>query len=73
MYVCTYLVSFRVISLAVPFSFYLFILAPLLGIWDLSSLTRDRTHTPAVEVQVLTAGPPGKPRVVQFYILKILS
>ena len=32
---------------------------------DLSSSTRDQTHTPALESEVLTTGPPGKfPRKV---------
>ena len=31
------------------------------GKWGLSSLTRDRTHTPALEGEVLTIEPPGKP------------
>ena len=34
-------------------SFYLTFLAMLCGMWDLSSLTRDRTCTPALEVQSL--------------------
>ena len=29
------------------------------GMWDLTSLTRDGTHTPC-EGEVLTTGPPGK-------------
>ena len=32
----------------------------LQGVWDLGSLTRDRTYTPAFEGDVLTIGPPGK-------------
>ena len=32
----------------------------LQGMWDLGSLTRDRTYTPAFEGDVLTIGPPGK-------------
>ena len=31
------------------------------GKWGLSSLTRDQTHTPALEGEVLTNEPPGKP------------
>ena len=31
------------------------------SMWNLSSLTRDQTHTPALESGVLTTGPPGKP------------
>ena len=31
-----------------------------LGMWDLSSPTRDWTRAPAVEVQSQTTGPPGK-------------
>ena len=30
------------------------------GTWDLRYLTRDQTHTPALEGEVLTTGPPGK-------------
>ena len=30
------------------------------GMWDLSSLTRERTCTPALEGKVLATGPPGK-------------
>ena len=30
------------------------------GMWDLSSHTRDRTHTPCIESEVLTTGLPGK-------------
>ena len=30
------------------------------GMWDLSSLARDWTHSPALEGDVLTTGPPGK-------------
>ena len=32
----------------------------LQGMWDLSSPTRDQTHTPALEGEVLTSGLPGK-------------
>ena len=30
------------------------------GIWDLSSLTRDQTHTPCIGSAILTTRPPGK-------------
>ena len=30
------------------------------GMWDLSSPTRDQTHIPVLEGEVLTTGPPGK-------------
>ena len=30
------------------------------GMWDLNSLTRDQTHTPALEGKVLTTEPAGK-------------
>ena len=30
------------------------------GIWDPSSHTRDRTHTPCIESEILTTGLPGK-------------
>ena len=33
----------------------------LRGTWDLSSLTRNRTHTPTLEGEVFIAGPPGSP------------
>lgn len=33
------------------------------GSGDLSSLTRDRSHTPAVGAQILSPGLPGKPRL----------
>ena len=35
----------------------------LRSMWDLSSLTRDRTHSPCTESRVLTPGLPGKPPV----------
>ena len=35
------------------FNFYLFTLALLWGMWNLSSLARDRTHFPAVEARSL--------------------
>ena len=28
--------------------------------WELSSLTRNQTYTPALEGEVLSTGPPGK-------------
>ena len=37
---------------------YLFLAMPQ-GMWDLSSLTRDRTHAPVVGDGVLTTGLPG--------------
>ena len=40
--------------------FCLFVFWPQ-SMWDCSSLTRDRTHTPALEGKVLTTGPPGTP------------
>ena len=37
-------------------------LAVLLGMWDLSPLTRDWTRTPPHwELRIITTGPPGKP------------
>ena len=30
------------------------------GMWDLGSLTKDWTHIPAPEDELLTTGPPGK-------------
>ena len=39
----------------------------LRGVWDLSSLTRDPTCTPALEGKVLTTGPPGKSLRYIFY------
>ena len=34
----------------------------LQGMWDLSFPTRDQTHTPELEGEVITSGPPGKCR-----------
>ena len=42
-------------------TFYVLVFWPQ-GIWDLSSLTRDGTRTPALEGEVLTTGPAGKPQ-----------
>lgn len=39
--------------------FYLFILAALHGMQNISSLTRDQTCTPVLEAEVLITGPPG--------------
>ena len=36
------------------------------GRWYLSSLTRDWTHTPTLEDEMLTTGPPGKSHIL-FY------
>ena len=47
MLVCVYLLR----SLFVFCLFFFLFLASLHGIQDLSSLTRDRTHAPAVEAQ----------------------
>ena len=33
------------------------------GTWDLSSLIKDQIHAPALEIKVLTTGPPGKIQV----------
>ena len=41
-------------------SFFFNFLAMLQGMWDLSSLTRDQTHVPAVEVRSLNHWTPGK-------------
>lgn len=51
------------------FHFYLFIvyvfLAMLQGMWDLSCLTKDQTHTPSHwKLRVLTTGLPGKSPVI---------
>ena len=43
---------------AFRFVYYLFF-GQLCGKWDLSSLTRNGTHTPGIEA-VLTTGQPGK-------------
>ena len=54
--------TFRMCSLHNFFSFFL---ATPCGMWNLSSLTRDRTHTPC---RHLTAGPQGKsPQFFPFY------
>ena len=34
------------------------------GKWDLSSLTRDWTHTATLEDEILTTGPPGKSHIL---------
>ena len=34
----------------------------LQGMWELSSLSRDQAQSPALEGDVLTTGPPGKPQ-----------
>ena len=39
--------------------FYVLVFWPR-GMWDLSSVTRDGTHTNALEGKVLTTRPPGK-------------
>ena len=49
-------------SLAFSFlflKFFCLFLAALHGMWDFSSPTRDRTHTPYSGSTVLTTGPPG--------------
>jgi hypothetical protein len=38
------------------------------GTWDLNSLTKDQTHTPALEGKVLTTGPAGK-SLKWFYLI----
>ena len=39
----------------------------LRGMWDLNALTRDQIHKdPAVEGEILTAGPPGKSPVMVY-------
>ena len=40
--------------------FYILVFWPR-GMWDLSYQTRDRTHTPALEDEVLTTGHQGSP------------
>ena len=40
--------------------FFLNLLASLCGVWDLSSLTRDRTHAPCIGNRVLITGLTGK-------------
>ena len=42
------------------FFFFFFFFASPCSMWDLSSLTRDRTCAPALEDRVLTTGPPGR-------------
>ena len=42
--------------------FYILVLW-LRGMWDLSSPTRDRTRTPAMEGEVLSTGPPRRSQV----------
>ena len=34
------------------------------GMWDLSSPTRDQTHTPCIERRVFTTGPLGSPSIL---------
>ena len=45
--------------LELPFFFFFFLATPC-GIWDLSSLSRARTHAPCSGGTVLITGPPGK-------------
>ena len=46
------------------------------GMWDLSSLMRDRTHTLCVGSEVITTGPPGKSQegvlIAGFIITQVL-
>ena len=51
--------KFLIEFVTILFLFYLLVFWPQ-GMWDLSSLIRDGTCTPALEGKVLTAGPPGK-------------
>ena len=44
----------------IPSIFFFFFFASPCSMWDLSSLTRDRTCAPALEDRVLTTGPPGR-------------
>ena len=44
---------------AILLLFYVLIFWPQ-GMWDLSSPTRDGTHTPCLEGEVLATGLPGK-------------
>ena len=41
----------------------------LCSLWDLSSLTRDGTHSPALQDRFLTTGPPWKSPTVPFFCL----
>ena len=45
--------------------------AALHSMWDLSSLTRDRTHTPCSGSIVLTTGPPGDSLFSLLFCIKI--
>ena len=47
-----------------------FLLAALCGLWDLSSPTKDWTQAQQWKSWVLTAGPPGIPLSVFFFLLE---
>lgn len=53
---------------------YILLLTMSSGIWDLSCPTRDRTHLPAVEVQIPNHWPPGCPLVIlMFRLVKLYT
>ena len=52
--------------------FYVLVLGPA-GMWDLDSLTRDWTHTPALEGKILTSEPPGKSYMYIYIYICIAS
>ena len=51
---------FKLVLVLLLFNYLFFFLAAPHGMWDLSSLARDRTRAPCSGSTVLTAGPPGK-------------
>ena len=53
---------FWILLFLILFFIYFCFLAMPHGMWDLSSLTRDRTCAPCIG-RVLTTGPPGKPLI----------
>ena len=57
--------SFYWSSMWIQVYLYLF-LSHTVWMWDLSSLSRDQTQGPAVEVEVLTSGSPGKSQRLYF-------
>ena len=49
-------------SVTILLLFYVLVFWPQ-DMWDLGSLTRDQTCTPALEGEVLTPGPQGSPKL----------